>query len=351
MLARSFVATLLVVLGLGIVPAPAARRAPGVAVSAAVLESYVGRYEIVPGVEFDVALEDGRLAVQLTGQPRYPLTAESEKLFRYEVVDALIEFVREESGKVTGLVLHQNRTHQPARRVELSPARAAAPPPRAPGDAAARLAALERRLLEAVSVHVEAEIRSEGVLPSSLRGHLLVARDNKASLAFAGEFNRSPAQMVLVSDGARMRGGAPDLEFQLDTPAALNDGLVLGLTRMGLLHNLAVLSSGAPPDGTDGRAREWVSVRGVEWSDSGEMTERPAEVLRFEIVVAGALAGEARLWLDPDSGLPTLREQTVQFRDGKMRVTEQYRKFVLDAPAPAERFVLPHDHGGRPLDR
>jgi hypothetical protein len=333
-------------------PQSGARPPRGVTVPRKVLESYVGRYELVPGVEFQVSLEDGELGAQLTGQARYALVPEAETLFSYAVVDALLEFQLDDRGQVTGLVLHQGRTHQQARRLDISaPAPAAARSAPAAPDAAARFAALERRLLAARSIRFDAEIRAEGVLPSNLTGRALLARENRASLAFAGTFDRTPAQIVLVSDGTRMRGGAPELEFELTAPAALGEGLVLGLTRMGLLHNLAVMSSGSPPEGTDGRAREWVSVREFGWADSTELAERPAEVLRFEIVVAGAVAGQASLWLDPDSGLPVLREQTVRFPDGTMRVVEQYRNFELDVPAPDERFILPHDHDAETLDR
>jgi hypothetical protein len=264
-------------------PPPHAARPQGVSVPRNVLQSYVGRYELVPGVEFDVSLEDGKLGVQLTGQARYVLVPETKTLFSFEIVDALIEFELDDQGRVGGLVLHQGRTHQPARRLVIE-GKAATGKPSAPAalpDAAERFAALERRLLEAGSIRFDAEIRGEGVLPSNLTGRTLLARGNKASLAFAGTFDRSPAQIVLVSDGTRMRGGAPELDFQLAAPAALGEGLVLGLTRMGLLHNLAVMSSGTPPDGTDGRARQWVSVRDITWGESTEIAERPAQVLRF----------------------------------------------------------------------
>lgn len=89
-----------------------------VAVDPAVLAPYVGKYQLAPGTLFDVTLEGGRLKVQLSNQPRYPVYAESPTTFFYRVVDAQITFVKDESGKVTGLILHQGGFDQLAKRVE-----------------------------------------------------------------------------------------------------------------------------------------------------------------------------------------------------------------------------------------
>jgi len=87
-------------------------------VDPAVLARYVGRYELAPGMQFDVILEGGELTVQLADQPRFPVYPESETKFFYKVVDAQITFVEDDSGAVSGLVLHQGGRDQPARKVE-----------------------------------------------------------------------------------------------------------------------------------------------------------------------------------------------------------------------------------------
>ena len=43
--------------------------------------------------------------------------AESETKFFLKVVDAQISFTKDDSGAVTGLILHQGGANQPARRV------------------------------------------------------------------------------------------------------------------------------------------------------------------------------------------------------------------------------------------
>jgi hypothetical protein len=52
--------------------------------------------------------ENGQLMGQATGQGKVPFFAESEKIFFLAVVDAQIEFFKDDQGKVTYMVLHQN---------------------------------------------------------------------------------------------------------------------------------------------------------------------------------------------------------------------------------------------------
>ncbi len=89
-----------------------------VAVGPAILAPYVGKYQLAPGTLFDVTVEGGQLKVKLSNQPRYPVYAESETTFFYKVVEAQITFVKDDSGKVTGLILHQGGFDQLAKRVE-----------------------------------------------------------------------------------------------------------------------------------------------------------------------------------------------------------------------------------------
>ena len=45
---------------------------------------------------------------QATNQGKLPLFAESETMFFLKAVDAQVEFVKNEKGEVTHMVLHQN---------------------------------------------------------------------------------------------------------------------------------------------------------------------------------------------------------------------------------------------------
>ena len=87
-------------------------------VDAKTLESYCGRYQLFPDFILTVTTSGGRLFSEATGQPQCELFAESEKFFFYTVVDAQIQFVRSQEGKVTELVLNQNGQTMKARRLD-----------------------------------------------------------------------------------------------------------------------------------------------------------------------------------------------------------------------------------------
>jgi hypothetical protein len=81
-----------------------------------ILSQYVGTYEMRPGINFMITLEGGYLISQLSGQGKVPLFAESETKFFTKIVEAEIEFVKDESGKVSHLVLHQDPEEIKAQR-------------------------------------------------------------------------------------------------------------------------------------------------------------------------------------------------------------------------------------------
>ena len=57
-----------------------------------VLDGYVGRYQLAPGVVLSITREGGRLFAQVTGQNRAEVFAESESKFFFRVVDAELTF-------------------------------------------------------------------------------------------------------------------------------------------------------------------------------------------------------------------------------------------------------------------
>jgi hypothetical protein len=78
-----------------------------IAVPAKILAENVGSYELGPGFVFVVTLDGEQLITQITGQPKVPIFAESETIFFPKVVDAEIEFFKNDRGQVTHLVLRQ----------------------------------------------------------------------------------------------------------------------------------------------------------------------------------------------------------------------------------------------------
>jgi hypothetical protein len=202
--------------------------------------------------------------------------------------------------------------------------------PTAPKTATETFADLETRLLDAQHVLVRFEITAEGASTANLRGILELSADGKARIQARGTFAGEPGELAFESDGRVMKGERGGKRFELPTGEALQESVLLGLTRMGLLHNLAVMWAGRPPDRADGGIREWVVATDV--TDAGDDAKH---ALAFGLSVQGAAMGEATVVLD-DAGWPTERTQTVHFPGGDMTVVERYEAFeVIAAAAPA----------------
>jgi len=97
------------------VTAPKNRRE--IAVNPAVLDAYVGVYRLAPEFEIAITKEGASLFAQATGQEKLQLFAESETEFFLKIVDAQISFVKDPSGKVDQLILHQGGANVPGKRV------------------------------------------------------------------------------------------------------------------------------------------------------------------------------------------------------------------------------------------
>ncbi len=187
--------------------------------------------------------------------------------------------------------------------------------------------ALERRLLEAESVSFEFDIRAVGPVPAVLVGNAEIGPKETASLVATGSFAGGEAAIRLESDGRAMTGGNGDAVFQADAPPALRQGLLVGLTRMGLLHNLAVLSAGSPPDRIDGTVTDWVRYSDMTLGPEESVDGVAALRFSFTVVVSGVPSALAELWVDAASGLPIRRIQVMNFPQGEMRVLEEYSDF------------------------
>ncbi|MEO5961464.1 MAG: serine hydrolase [Opitutaceae bacterium] len=82
----------------------------------ATLQKYVGVYQLAPAVTNTIRLADSQLTTQLTGQGQLPIFPESEKAFFLKDVDVQVEFVSDEQGRVTELLMHQGEETRKGRR-------------------------------------------------------------------------------------------------------------------------------------------------------------------------------------------------------------------------------------------
>lgn len=86
---------------------PAAPQHKEISVAPDRLKEYVGTYALASGFVLTVTLEGDHLEGQATNQPKAPVFAEAPDKFFYKIVDAQLDFARDESGAVTQVTLHQ----------------------------------------------------------------------------------------------------------------------------------------------------------------------------------------------------------------------------------------------------
>jgi len=97
-------------------PHPLAPVRTAVALPAAALDEYLGRYPLLPTFVITVTRDGDHLMAQATGQPAFRIWASAPDEFFLKVVDAQLGFTRGADGKVNGVILHQNGRDQRAER-------------------------------------------------------------------------------------------------------------------------------------------------------------------------------------------------------------------------------------------
>ncbi|MEL6822307.1 MAG: DUF3471 domain-containing protein, partial [Calditrichota bacterium] len=81
---------------------------PTIEVADEVLATYVGVYEMQPGVNMTITKNDLQLSAQLTGQPALEIFPSAENDFYLKAVDARLVFTRDGDNPASMVTLHQN---------------------------------------------------------------------------------------------------------------------------------------------------------------------------------------------------------------------------------------------------
>jgi len=72
-----------------------------------VFDLYEGKYQLEIGLMFEILKENNRLWIHVEGQPKLELQPLSETRYYLEMVEAEVTFVKDDSGKVKEMILHQ----------------------------------------------------------------------------------------------------------------------------------------------------------------------------------------------------------------------------------------------------
>ena len=98
--------------------APPPKQHQEIAVDPAMLDRYVGRYQLAPNFVIAISREGDHLFLQATGQGKNKMFAEAPAEFFLQTVDAQVTFVPDGTGRATRLILHQSGRDMPAERIE-----------------------------------------------------------------------------------------------------------------------------------------------------------------------------------------------------------------------------------------
>jgi CubicO group peptidase (beta-lactamase class C family) len=83
----------------------------------ATYQVYAGDYEVAPGLVITFRCRDNRFFTQATGQDEVEVFPRSETEFFLKVVDGSVSFVKDSTGTVTGLIIHQGGRDLPAKKI------------------------------------------------------------------------------------------------------------------------------------------------------------------------------------------------------------------------------------------
>ncbi|GAB1857099.1 hypothetical protein MHTCC0001_19350 [Flavobacteriaceae bacterium MHTCC 0001] len=97
-------------------PEPKAKKE--IAVPVDILKKYIGKYQLAPNFIITIELKNNQLFAQATAQPQFQIFAEDEDTFFLKVVEASIDFNKDDNGNLTSLTLHQSGQHMEGKKIE-----------------------------------------------------------------------------------------------------------------------------------------------------------------------------------------------------------------------------------------
>lgn len=193
-----------------------------------------------------------------------------------------------------------------------------------PADPAKLFYDLENKLL-AQEIKLDFQITAEGASTAALKGSLKITPDNVGEVDASGTLNGSPVSIHMESDGEYLKQKSAGEDLDVITPAFLNEGLVVGLTRAGLIHNVVLMATGSTPDGVDGTIRDFLKVTDLSGGALEDHEGKSARRIEFKVESLKKMVEEAALWIDEKTSLPYQRTAIIHFDKQDMTVVETYQ--------------------------
>lgn len=193
-----------------------------------------------------------------------------------------------------------------------------------------RLSMAEDALLYGNNMTATFELDSKGANAAHMTGTLELIDGNALHLVAEGNFKSEPVQVELDSRDSnaisRVTTKGASVESHRDPPASkLRHAVALGISRMGLLHNVVTLAMDQPLDKKDGGFENWAKTIEVKDGASENINGEVCKRVDFVVQVEGQRMGEASVCISDATSLPLQRNMTVHFPEGDMTAVETYK--------------------------
>ncbi len=188
----------------------------------------------------------------------------------------------------------------------------------------------ERALLESKNLTGTFEIDAKGENAAHMTGTIEFLEGNALHLVAEGNYKSDPVQLEVDSRDPtgilRTSTKGPSVSAHRDPPAVrLREAVAMGISRRGLLSNLALVSMDQNLEKTGGGFPDWVKMLelkdGAAESINGEACRR----VEYVMEVDGQNLGQASVCISDATGLPLQRNQTVHLTTGDTTVVETFK--------------------------
>jgi hypothetical protein len=184
---------------------------------------------------------------------------------------------------------------------------------------------LEALLTRAGRFDLKAHVVSSGAVKSDLSVDVGVANSGIVAIRMHGTLEGKPDNVTLRTDGVVTMVTKDGEDKRLQPGHGMREAVQLGFMRVGLWHNLLLLSSGMQPEHHEGGIKSWANVANVHYASA---PRTGLTGLTFDVLIEHEKVGVATLWIDDKSQMPVKREQTLVVDGKTVQTVEDYSNFV-----------------------
>jgi hypothetical protein len=184
---------------------------------------------------------------------------------------------------------------------------------------------VEAFLARAGRFDLKAHVVSSGAVASDLSADVGVANSGIVAIRMHGTLEGKPDNAVLRTDGVVTMVTKDGQDTRLQPGHSMREAVQLGFLRVGLWHNLLLLSHGSQPEHHEGGIKLWADVGNLHYAPSAHAGWTG---LTFDVLIEKKKVGTATLWIDDATKLPVKREQTIVLDGKKIQTIEEYSNFI-----------------------